>query len=153
MPGRLFVMTSECYACSKSDLLDLPVRERVWVKPGWRVAHDFNTSLPGWLILVPTRHVESLDEFTSEEAETMGLLLRQASVALKNVTGCRKTYVMMFAEKAGFTHVHFHVVPRMDDFPDDRVGPGVFAYLRETPLSEHRRDELAAEIMSSWPSD
>jgi hypothetical protein len=37
---------------------------------------------------------------------------------------CQKTYVMMFAEKAGFTHVHFHVVPRMDDFPDDRIGPG-----------------------------
>jgi diadenosine tetraphosphate (Ap4A) HIT family hydrolase len=146
-------MTSECYACSQSALLDLPVRERVRVMPGWRIAHDFNTSLPGWLIVVPTRHVESLDELTTEEAETMGLLLRQASAALKKVTGCRKTYVMMFAEKAGFTHVHFHVVPRMDDIPDDRVGPGVFAYLQETPLSEHRRDELAVEIVSSWPSD
>ena len=59
--------------------------------PGWRVAHDFNTSLPGWLILVPTRHVESLDELTAAEADTLGLLLRQASIALKTVTGCRKT--------------------------------------------------------------
>ena len=147
------MMTSECYACSQSALLHLPIREQIWAMPGWRVAHDFNTSLPGWLILVPTRHIESLDELTAEESRTMGLLLRQASVALKNVTGCRKTYVMMFAEKVGFTHVHFHVVPRMDDFPHDRVGPGVFSYLRETPLSEHRRDELAAEIQSSWPSD
>jgi diadenosine tetraphosphate (Ap4A) HIT family hydrolase len=85
-------MALGCYACSQSALPDLPVRERVWVMPGWRVAHDFNTSLPGWLILVPTRHVESLDELTAEEADTMGLLLRQASIALKNVTGCRKTY-------------------------------------------------------------
>jgi diadenosine tetraphosphate (Ap4A) HIT family hydrolase len=146
-------MALECYACSQSALPDMPVRERVWVMPGWRVAHDFNTSLPGWLIVVPTRHVESLDEFTAEEAEAMGLLLHQASVALKNVTGCQKTYVMMFAEKEGFTHVHFHVVPRMDDFPEDRIGPGVFGYLRETPLTEDRRDELAAEIRSSWPSD
>jgi diadenosine tetraphosphate (Ap4A) HIT family hydrolase len=121
--------------------------------PGWRVAHDFNTSLPGWLILVPTRHVESLDELTAEEADTLGLLLRQASIVLKTVTGCRKTYVMMFAEKPGFTHVHFHVVPRMDDFPEDRVGPGVFGYLRETPMAEDRRDELATEIRSAWPSD
>jgi diadenosine tetraphosphate (Ap4A) HIT family hydrolase len=60
---------------------------------------------------------------------------------------------MMFAEKAGFTHVHFHVVPRMDDFPDDRIGPGVLGYLRETPLPEQRRDELAAKIRSAWPSD
>jgi diadenosine tetraphosphate (Ap4A) HIT family hydrolase len=146
-------MTSECYACSQSALTDPPVRERVWAMPGWRVAHDFNTSLPGWLIVVPTRHVESLDEFTVQEAETMGLLLRQASVALKSVTGCRKTYVMLFAEKPGFTHVHFHVVPRMDEFSDDRVGPGVFGYLEETPLTEDRRDALAVEIRSSWPSD
>ena len=125
-------MTSECYACSQSSLLDLPVRERVWVMPGWRVAHDFNTSLPGWLIVVPTRHVESLDKFTVEGAEAMGLLLHQASVAL-NVTGCRKTYVMMFAEKEGFAHVHFHDVPRMDDFPDDRVGPGVFGTCERRP--------------------
>jgi diadenosine tetraphosphate (Ap4A) HIT family hydrolase len=144
-------MALDCYACSQSALPDLPVREEVWVVPGWRVAHDFNTSLPGWLIVVPTRHVESLNELTAEEAETMGPLLRQASIALTNVTGCRKTYVMMFAEKAGFAHVHFHVVPRMDDFPEDRVGPGVFGYLRETPLAEDRRDELAAEIRSSWP--
>jgi diadenosine tetraphosphate (Ap4A) HIT family hydrolase len=82
----------------------------------------------------------------------MGLLLREASIALKNVTGCQKTYVMLFAEKEGFTHLHFHVVPRMDDFPDERVGPGVFAYLRETPLTEDRRDALAAEIRSAWPS-
>ncbi len=121
--------------------------------PGWRVALDFNSSLPGWLIVVPTRHVESLDELTNTEAQVMGLMLHQASVALKIVTGCRKTYVMMFAEKAGFTHVHFHVVPRMEDFSEDRVGPGVFGYLRETPLTEHRRDELAAEIMAAWPSD
>lgn len=146
-------MTAKCYACSQSTRPDLPVRERIWTVPGWRIAHDFNTSLPGWLVVVPTRHVESLDELTVEESRTMGLLLQQASVALKNVTGCRKTYVMMFAEKAGFMHVHFHVVPRMGDFPDDRVGPGVFAYLRETPLAEHRRDELAAKIMSAWPSD
>jgi diadenosine tetraphosphate (Ap4A) HIT family hydrolase len=152
-PGRLFLMALECYACAQSALSDLPVREQVWVVPGWRVAHDFNSSLPGWLILVPTRHVESLDELTAEEADTLGLLLRQASIALKTVTGCRKTYVMMFAEKVGFTHVHFHVVPRMDDFPEDRVGPGVFGYLRETPLVEDRRDQLGAEIRSAWPSD
>jgi diadenosine tetraphosphate (Ap4A) HIT family hydrolase len=85
-PGRLFLMALEYYACAQSALSDLPVRERVWVVPGWRVAHDFNTSLPGWLILVPTRHVESLDELTAEEAETLGLLLRQTSIALKAVT-------------------------------------------------------------------
>ena len=145
-------MTAECYVCSQSARPDLPVRDRIWAVPGWRIAHDFNTSLPGWLIVVPTRHVESLVELTADESEKMGRLLHEASVALKKVTGCRKTYVMLFAEKEGFTHVHFHVVPRMDNFPDDRVGPGVFAYLRETPLTEDRRDQLATEIRSSWPS-
>jgi diadenosine tetraphosphate (Ap4A) HIT family hydrolase len=131
--------------------LSLPISERIVVTPGWRVVHSFDTSLPGWLVVVPRRHVEAMAELTEEEAAALGPLLRGASIALRRVTGCVKTYVMLYAEREGFEHLHVHVVPRMPDMPADRQGPGVFEYLRETPLPESDRDAVAARLQSAWP--
>jgi diadenosine tetraphosphate (Ap4A) HIT family hydrolase len=125
----------------------------IWTEPGWRVAHAFNSSLAGWLVVLPTRHVESVDELTATESEVLGRLLRQASRALRTVTGCLKTYVMMFAEAEGFSHVHFHVVPRMSDFPEDRRGANVFAYLKEEPLSVARRDEISIQLRNAFEAE
>lgn len=141
-----------CYACEQSAP-DAPFRERFVRRGGWRVAHDFNSSLEGWLILAPLRHVKSLDELTSDEAAELGGLLRGASIALKSVTGCQKTYAMLFAEAEGFTHLHVHVVPRMNDQPDDRRGPAVFGYLTDGhALPPERRDEIAAALVAAWPA-
>lgn len=145
-------MLSECYACVQSAP-DAPFRERFIRDGGWRVAHDFNSSLEGWLILAPLRHIHSLDELTAEEAIALGDLLRKASMALKSVTGCQKTYVMLFAEAEGFAHLHVHVVPRMSDQPVDRCGPDVFGYLKDgRPLTPERRDEISEALLAAWPT-
>jgi len=106
----------------------------------------FNSSLPGWLVAVPGRHVEALEELNDAETEALGKLLRDASKALKSVTGCVKTYVILLAEAPGFAHLHFHIVPRMVDLPEERTGTAIFAYLKEEPLTDDRRDELARQI-------
>lgn len=139
-------MTTSCYTCSQEGQENLPLREKVWTAPGWRVAMAFNSSLPGWAVLLPTRHIEALDELSDGEAAELGRLLREVSVALKLVTRCVKTYVIMLAESGGFTHVHFHVVPRMAELDDSRRGTSIFSYLKEEPLSELRRDEIGARI-------
>lgn len=139
-----------CYSCTQEAGGILSVREKIWSVPGWRVAHAFNSSLAGWLVVLPTRHIESVDELTVAESEALGNLLREASLALKSVTGCLKTYVVMFAESEGFSHLHFHVVPRMFDLPEDRIGPKVFAYLKEEPLSEFRRDQIALQVRNAF---
>lgn len=145
-------VSTGCYACEQSTA-DAPFRERFVRQGGWRVAHDFNSSLEGWLILAPLRHVKSLDELTADEAVELGSLLRGASIALKSVTGCQKTYAMLFAEAEGFAHLHVHVVPRMDDQPDDRKGPAVFGYLTDgQALPPERRDEIAAALLAVWPA-
>lgn len=145
-------MSSECYACEQSSP-DAPLRERFVRDAGWRVAHDFNSSLEGWLILAPLRHVHALDELTVDEALALGDLLRKASVALRSVTGCEKTYVMLFAEAEGFAHLHVHLVPRMPDQPEERRGPAVFGHLMDGhPLSPERRDEIAKALLAAWPT-
>ncbi|MDI1290479.1 MAG: HIT family protein [bacterium] len=143
-------MTDACYPCSVNALLpDAPLREAMVVEGGWRVAHAFDTSLPGWLVVVPTRHVTAMDELSDDEARHLGALLRPLSAALREVTGCEKTYVMLFAEQEGFAHLHVHVVPRMAWFTPEQLGPRVFEFLGSASadaLGESERDDMAARI-------
>ena len=124
-----------CYSCEHNALADLPPREAVVRTAHWRVVHCFNSALPGWLVLVPSRHVTALDELTDDELVELGLLQGRVSAALREVFGCVKTYSMLYAEAEGFAHLHVHLVPRMPDQPEERRGPAVFGYLAQ-PESE-----------------
>lgn len=139
-----------CYTCDQNDTIDtLPPRERIAVDDHWRVAHAFGTALPGWLVLLPRRHVTAIAELTDAEATSLGSWQVRLSRALHAVTGCAKTYVAQFAEADGFAHVHFHIVPRMADQRPEHKGPNVFELLN-APQSDHvpaaRMDELAAAL-------
>jgi diadenosine tetraphosphate (Ap4A) HIT family hydrolase len=138
----------DCYSCAQNALSDLPPRERVYVDPHWRVAHAFDTGIPGWLVVLPRRHVNALDELTAGEAAGLGPLLRALTAALREVTGCQKTYVALFAEAEGFAHVHFHVIPREPGLPAEFRGPRVFQLGADPArrVSAETMDQIAAEV-------
>lgn len=118
----------------------------------WRVAVAFNSTLPGWLVINPTRHLTALTEMTPAAADEFGGLVRRLSDALEQVTGCVKTYLMQFSEAEGFAHLHVHVVPRMPDHPAGARGPKVFAYLKDDPaqwLPESERDDIALALRAA----
>jgi len=138
-----------CYSCTVESSGELPPWQRIVVTDHWRVAHAFDTSLPGWLVAVPREHVESLAEIKPDAAAELGPLLHDLSRALGQATGCVKTYVMLYAEAEGYAHVHFHVVPRMADQPETERGPRVFARLgvpESDQVPEAERDQLAHDI-------
>jgi len=140
-----------CKLIARRDSGTAPLWDAILRTPYWDVVHSYNTSLPGWLVLVARRHIESIDALTEDEAMELGQLLRRVSLALREVTGCVKTYVMQFAEQAEHPHVHFHVVPRLADQPEDRRGPQVFGYLGvsdEDRVPEKTLLALAAQIRS-----
>jgi diadenosine tetraphosphate (Ap4A) HIT family hydrolase len=113
------------------------------------VAHAIGTALPGWLVLLPLRHVRSLSERTIEEAAAVGPLLVDLTRALERVTGCIKTYLVLLAESEGFEHLHFHVVPRMGEWPPELKGLGVFDFLRRDPaeqVSVEAMDALSVQL-------
>ena len=139
--------TPDCFTCSKEEQFDdLPPRECVVHDQHWRVAHSFNTAVPGWLVLLPRRHVAAVHDLTDAEASTLGTWQVKLSRALREVTGCAKTYVVQFAEAEGFAHVHFHIVPRSSDHPEELRGPRVFGLLGKgagTPVTPEEMDRLA----------
>ncbi|HEX8498113.1 MAG TPA: HIT family protein [Actinomycetales bacterium] len=139
-----------CYNCDQdADPASLAPWEAVHRDGLWRVALAYDTSMPGWLVVVPTRHVESLHEVSEDDAAALGRVLRAVSAALVEVTGCVKTYVMLFAEAEGFAHLHVHVVPRPADLAGEHLGPRVFAHLGVPPekqVSVQARSDLAAAL-------
>ncbi len=141
-----------CYPCEQQSALSLPPRESILQTGHWRVVHAFNSTLPGWLVLLPIRHVTAFTGLTSEAADELGGLIRRVSAALEEITGCVKTYLMQFSEQDGFSHLHLHLVPRLMDHPVDARGPKVFAYLtddQEQWLPASERDAIAFALRAA----
>lgn len=139
----------ECYSCRMAAVAAPPPRERIVQTSHWYAAHAFGTALPGWLVLLPRRHVTSLAELEPAEAAALGPLLRDLTAALGDVVGCVKTYVILLAEAEGYSHVHFHVVPRMPDQPAEVRGPRIFELMQRPPeeqVSEAERDRIATAL-------
>jgi diadenosine tetraphosphate (Ap4A) HIT family hydrolase len=115
------------------------------------VAHAIRCALPGWVVVLPARHVLSLAELTPEEAEPLGPLLTAVSRAVVEVMGCQKVYLALFAEAEAFRHLHIHVIPRQADLADSLRGPRVFDYLKR-PESEWvtaaEMDRIGSELAS-----
>jgi len=152
---RCVADSSDCVSCASEARPKGPPRERVYLGPRWRVAHAFGTGLPGWLVVLPRRHVVALDELTPEEAADLGPLLREITSALRQVTGCQKTYVALFAEAEGFSHVHFHVVPRMAGLAPELRGSRVFGLMGGDParnVPDGDMDQIAARITAALPA-
>lgn len=145
---------SSCYSCDQQAAADPPPREDVAHTEHWWVGHAFNSILPGWLVVVPRRHITSFAELAPEAADELGGLVRRLSVALAEVTGCVKTYLMQFSEAEGFSHLHVHLVPRLADHPAEAIGRGVFVYLSDDEsewLPESQRDSIAMSVRSALP--
>jgi diadenosine tetraphosphate (Ap4A) HIT family hydrolase len=141
-----------CYSCDQQSASAPPPREDVVHTEHWRVAHAFNSSLAGWLVLAPTRHVLAFTDLTPAAADELGGLVRRLSVALEQVTGCVKTYLMQFSEAEGFSHLHLHLVPRSPDHPAEARGPAVFTFLTGDQgrwLPEVERDDLALALRAA----
>ena len=146
-------MSEGCFSCEANAAIgSLPPREEIVVGDHWRVAHAFGTRLPGWLVVVPRRHVIALDELSAEEMSGLGPLLRTLTSALRSVTGCEKTYVALYAEAEGYAHVHFHVVPRMLDFTREQRGPrSIDAFLGATDdaVPDEEMDRIALQLRAA----
>jgi len=126
-----------CGTCARiaiRDAGDAPDWDAIVRTARWDLVHSYDTSLLGWLVLVPRRHIISVSELDVRESRELGDLLRFASGALEAEVGCAKTYVMQFAEHPDHPHVHFHVVPRAADLPDAHRGAGIFHYLGATDV-------------------
>lgn len=141
-----------CERIRQRDAGEAPLWDSISRSAAWDVVHAYDTSLLGWTVLVPRRHVEAIDELETAEVHELGELMRNVSVFLKRHLGCRKTYVMQFAEHPQHPHVHFHLVPRMPDLPAASIGANIFSCLgvdEEVRVPEHAMNEFGERLRSA----
>ena len=140
---------STCELLTRRDMGKAPLWDSIHRAKYWDVVHCNDTSLLGWIVVVVRRHIGAIDELTSSEALELGALLRKISIALKEIIKCQKTYVMQFAEAEGHNHVHFHVVPRMANQPEEFRSVKIFKLLgvsEKDRVSEERMNEFAIQL-------
>ena len=109
----------------------------------WTIEHAYPSGLKGWLVIVLNRHCTSLHELEDQEFIELGLLQAKTTRLIRREIGCSKEYVMCLAEAVGFEHIHFHVVPRMENIPTAYMGSKIFAYLKCQEMQPIARDEVA----------
>jgi diadenosine tetraphosphate (Ap4A) HIT family hydrolase len=135
-----------CYSCEHNAQPALRRHEQIYDDGLWRVAHSFNSTWLGWLVLVLRRHARSLSDLTSDEADAFGRLVPALSRALETELNVPKAYVLFLAEQEGFDHLHVHVIAQP---PEYARGIRVFDLIQRPSdewVSPADMDELAERI-------
>jgi diadenosine tetraphosphate (Ap4A) HIT family hydrolase len=104
------------------------------------------------VVVLPARHVLSMEELTAGETAALGPLLTAVSGAVVAATGSARTYLAMFAELEEFAHLHIHVIPRRADLPDDLRGSRIFDYQKRPEsewVAEAEMDRIGGR-MAEW---
>jgi ATP adenylyltransferase len=137
--------SGECPFCRIPDLDDA---EGLVVHRGEVVYAVLNLYpyAPGHLMVCPYRHIADYTETSSEEAEEMGLLTRQAMTVIRSVSGAAGFNIGMnqgAVAGAGISaHLHQHVVPR---WPGDQNFMPIIGRTKTLPeLLADTRELLAA---------
>lgn len=144
------LQVNQCKTCelvTRRDVGEAPPWDRIWRTPTWDVVHAYGTSHEGWLVLVTREHRSAIADLSEAEARELGPLLKVTSEALHISLGASKTYVAQFAEHPLHPHVHFHVIPRRADHPDELKGPRIFETMElNAEVGEARMNAIAEAI-------
>lgn len=142
----------DCLSCkAKAGEIVLSPGPEIFGGEYWRVDHAYPTALKGWLVIILQRHVEALHELTAEEHRELSEIQQKLIPALRKMTNCAKEYLVCFAEKEGFNHIHFHLIARSVDLPSMLKGKEIFAVLspsKDNAVSEEEITEFCSKIRS-----
>jgi diadenosine tetraphosphate (Ap4A) HIT family hydrolase len=121
---RCPAVAGECLTCAAGEgRVQLSLVPSLAVTEHWRIEQGHPTRVRGWLVVVLRRHAPALHDLTGEEWAELATVLAAVCQASREVVGAEKEYVMQFAEAEGHQHVHFHVVPRLPEWPHELSGP------------------------------
>ncbi len=99
--------------------------------------------VPGWMVVAPERHIESLVALTTTEQAALMPLVAEVAAALRAETPCEKTYVAVFSEV--LPHLHVHVIARPPGLPEADRGPRVFA---APPVSPREAEDVTRRVLA-----
>lgn len=99
-----------CLTCSIVNGELFPVGGIIYEDTYVLLHHCIDSQIPGYLILSPSRHIESYSNLSQNEILHMGIVTKAVVAALKRIDGIEKVYLANFGEQT--THFHMHIFPR-----------------------------------------
>jgi diadenosine tetraphosphate (Ap4A) HIT family hydrolase len=124
-------MSSDCLSClGLAGTPRISPGPPIYVGTYWQVEHAYPSKLVGWLVVVLRRHAVALHELKTAEFAELGVVLELTVKLLHEALGPAKEYAACYAEARGFEHIHFHVVPRAHDMPEELMGASSFDLIR-----------------------
>ena len=102
----------ECMGCTKAKSvgnIDISPGEIVRTK-NFDISQDFELPINGFIIIGSVRHIESINEMTTEEKQELITLIDVVIMSLKKIGVCSQ-YDVVWEEKAG-NHFHAWLMPR-----------------------------------------
>jgi diadenosine tetraphosphate (Ap4A) HIT family hydrolase len=132
-------VADDCLTCAAGEgRIQLSLVPSLAVTEHWRVEQAHPTRVRGWLVVILRRHAPALHDLNTDEWAELSRVLAAVCEAHRRVVGAEKEYVLQFAEAPGHQHVHFHVVPRLPEWPPELSGQRVMEALgsrAEDPLT------------------
>lgn len=129
------IKLQECLGCQVANGVKVPLGGFLYEDDLWTVNHTLPpASILGWLVLQPKRHIEALNELTFQEQQKMSQLMINLDKTLHILLSPKKVYICMFAESQQCPHIHFHIIPRIQEI--EALGPKIFDYQPQFPLLE-----------------
>jgi len=111
------------------------------------VHHQPPVDVKGWLIIVPRRHVEFQTELSRDELGELIKLQAKFTADLKNLVSPERIYWVCFSETV--RHIHFHLIPRDKNLPEERRGPKIFSGEKAGSLAKEQIDDICAKIRAN----
>ncbi len=79
--------------------------------PRWLVfRHADPVPLSGWMMIATREHRSGLDAMDEYEQRELGTVVAAVARAVREETGCERTYTISFNEAV--RHLHIHIIPR-----------------------------------------
>lgn len=142
-------MPKNCLSClSLAGVKRISPGPNIYNGKYWTVDHAYPVGLFGWLVIVPKRHVIALHNLKPAEWSELTSIQQRVIKALHKVLKTDKEYSVCFAEQAGYSHIHFHIIPRTKAIPKELRGSKVFKMMKPPfkPVAPKKVIEICKKI-------
>ena len=137
-----------CPVCEKHKNLSAHTGPAILEQDGWLVTHfpksetETEKATHGHLLIEPRRHIQDLSEMNEDEAQALGVLIREGAKRICERTSAEHVYCFRINDKVA--HLHFHLIPRYPNTPKEFWGINIMACTTSPKLSTLDEIQVAA---------
>ena len=84
--------------------------EVIYETPNFKIAQDWEVPISAFFILSTKRKINSVEDFSDEEAREFGVLLKMVRQGMTKVLGCKEVY--LFQNEDSIHGFHLWILPR-----------------------------------------